>query len=104
MEHTVYLAAKAFIEEISPCLPKNKDSTDTIEDEDDDWTVDLTYLEELLDDEEVHEAIEYLPGDVLGKALALVNQVFWLFSSLLLMVANLFFRSDSLHKPGYILA
>ena len=57
MEHTVYLAAKAFIEEISPCLPKNKDSTDTIEDEDDDWTVDWTYLEELSGDEEVDEAI-----------------------------------------------
>jgi len=57
MEHTVFLAVKAFIEEISPCLPKNKDSTDTIEDEDDDWTVDWTYLEELSGDEEVDEAI-----------------------------------------------
>jgi len=57
MEHTVFLAVKAFIEEISPRLPKNKDSTDTIEDEDDDWTVDWTYLEELSGDEEVDEAI-----------------------------------------------
>ena len=48
MEHTVYLAAKAFIEEISPHSPKNKDSTDTIEDEDDDWTNQVCWLFSLL--------------------------------------------------------
>lgn len=97
MEHTVYLSAKAFVEEINPRTPKStqqaKKSSIFDDDDDDqgdeeemeedddleedgvDWTADWTYLESLGDDEEVDAVIEFLPGDVLGKVLALVNQV-----------------------------
>lgn len=88
MEHTVYLSAKAFIEEINPCKPKSvrstkkqtafvedKDEEDEEEDDEMDWTADWTYLESLNEDKEVDAVIEFLPGDVLGKVLALVNQV-----------------------------
>lgn len=95
MEHTVYLAAKAFVEEIGPKKPKSfvstKNGTVTVEEDDEDdeevpeeedgldWTADWTYLDSISDDEEVDKVFSYLPGDVLGKVLALVNQVFLLF-------------------------
>lgn len=89
MEHTVYLSAKAFIDAINPHPPKklkaltveDKDEDEDNEEEDElDWTADWNYLDSILDNEEVDLVIEFLPGDVLGKVLALVNQVFLSFS------------------------
>ena len=95
MEHTMHLASKAFLEEICPTPSQyrkntSKRTTDT-EKEDDEY--DLDEEDDLLDDEVawlaslVNEAaapeweeideleMDYDPGDLLGKVLALVNQV-----------------------------
>jgi hypothetical protein len=92
MEHTIYLAAKAFIDKVKPQTPKNKRSTqngtasvedvddddDDMDVDDDDWISDWNQLNELPDDEEVDDVVDFTAGDVLGKTLALVNQVFFL--------------------------
>jgi hypothetical protein len=84
MEHTIYLAAKAFIDKVKPQTRKNKTSTKNStasvedaddDDDDDDWISDWNQLEELPDDEEVDNVMDFTAGDVLGKTLALVNQV-----------------------------
>jgi hypothetical protein len=89
MEHTIYLAAKAFINKVKPQTPKNKRSTKNgtasvkdVDDDDDnmdvddgDWISDWNQLNELPDDEEVDDIVDFTAGDVLGKTLALVNQV-----------------------------
>jgi malonyl CoA-acyl carrier protein transacylase len=90
MEHTVYLSAKAFIEAVKPRAPMNKKSTkngtvsvedDAGEDIDDDntWTMDWVERNPIADDKEVDNIIDFSPGDVLGKVLALVNQVRFFF-------------------------
>ena len=91
MEHTIYLAAKAFIDKVKPQAPKNKKTTkngttsvedvdddddDEVDDSNDDWLMDWIQLNEVPDDEEVDDIVDFEAGDVLGKALALVNQVF----------------------------
>jgi hypothetical protein len=87
MEHTIYLAAKAFINKVKPQTPKNtrstKNSTASLEDADGDnddmdddnidWISDWNQLNDLPDDTEVDDIIEFTAGDVLGKTLALVN-------------------------------
>ena len=93
MEHTVYLAAKAFIETVKPRTPKAKKKTttkngtasveDVDEDEeeeenDDDWVVDWIQLDNVPDDEEIDDIVDFEAGDVLGKTLALVNQACFL--------------------------
>jgi len=111
MEHTIYLAAKAFIEKVKPQTPKNKRSTknsrasveDTDHDNDDmdnddDWVSDWIHLNEHPDEEEVDEIVDFIAGDVLRKTLALVNQVslfsFVLFSLLTSMVIDVCFSSS----------
>ena len=89
MEHTVYLSAKAFIEVVGSCASKNKSTKDgTVpvegevhEDEEDiydneDWLADWSKLTDIPDEEEVDDVVDFTAGDVLGKILALVNQVF----------------------------
>lgn len=89
MEHTVVLGASAFLQEISPSFPRNKRSTRkgtvTVEDVDDEegddeddeeWLADWEALDDIPDDEEVDEPVDFTAGDVLGKALAMINQVF----------------------------
>lgn len=100
MEHTVYLAAKAFIEEVKPRAPKtakNKGTTkngaastedlddsdnndqvynDNNDDDNDDWVLDWAKLDEIPVEQEIDDIVNFTAGDVLGKALALVNQVF----------------------------
>lgn len=86
MEHTVHLAAKAFIEAVSP----NKSKKATVEDtndaddaddndgdskDDEDWTADWADIENVLDGVDIDPAIEFLPGDILSKVLTLINQV-----------------------------
>jgi hypothetical protein len=93
MEHTIYLAAKAFIDKVKPQTPKNKRSTkhgtasvegmdgnddNDMDDDDNDWISDWNQLTELPDDEEVDDIVEFTAGDALGKTLALVNQVCFL--------------------------
>jgi hypothetical protein len=78
MEHTIYLAAKAFIDKVKPQTPKNKriaddDSDDEVDNDTDNWISDWNQLDELLDDEEVDDIVDFTAGDVLGKTLALVN-------------------------------
>jgi hypothetical protein len=90
MEHTIYLAAKAFIDKVKPQIPRNKRSTkngtasvedvdddddDNVDDDNDDWVSDWIQLDDLPDDEEVDDVVDFTAGDVLGKTLALVNQV-----------------------------
>jgi hypothetical protein len=89
MEHTVVLGAQSFLDEISPRAPGSKQSTKggtvTVEDAgdgdgeqddpDEDWTLDWDVLEMVPDDAEVDDQVDFTPGDALGKALALINQV-----------------------------
>jgi hypothetical protein len=42
---------------------------------DNDWILDWNQLNELPDDKEVEDVVDFTAGDVLGKTLALVNQV-----------------------------
>lgn len=82
MEHTVYLAAKAFVQEISPKQPSSVRSTHkgtvTVEDVEDkeedeaeedglDWTADWTYLESIPDGEEVDEVLHVFQEMCLGR-------------------------------------
>lgn len=67
MEHTVHLAAKAFIEELNTAARKKRKKSNNDEDEDEetpDW-----------DDDEFKELVDFVAGDVLGKVLGFVNQV-----------------------------
>jgi hypothetical protein len=79
MEHTIYLAAKAFIDKGKPQTPQNKriaddeDDDDKVDDDTDNWISDWNQLDELLDDKEVDNIVDFTAGDVLGKPLALVN-------------------------------
>ncbi|RDB17035.1 hypothetical protein Hypma_002043 [Hypsizygus marmoreus] len=83
MEHVVYLAAKDFIEAINPTKSKSKcttrNGTAAIEDDknkedDKDWTVDWTMLDELLERQEIDDSVDFEAGDVIGKILAFINQ------------------------------
>jgi hypothetical protein len=89
MEHTVVLGTSAFLQEISPSFLHNKRSTRkgtvTVEDVDDEegddeddeeWLADWEALDDVADDEEVDEPVNFTAGDVLGKALAMIDQVF----------------------------
>ena len=90
----MHLASKAFIEEICPMpsryKPKKapKSTTDTVQDdeeyddeEDDLLNDEVAWLASLVDegaapeDEEIDDEMDFDPGDLLGKVLALVNQV-----------------------------
>jgi hypothetical protein len=89
MEHILHLGAKAFIEAICPTPPssqkqKQKDE-DEDEGEDEDEDLDEKWLSgfiETIEGEEIDEAVDFEPGDVLEKLLAFINQV-----SLLLLSA-----------------
>ena len=86
MEHTMHLASKAFIEDICP-VPSHykqkkasKSTTDTVQD-DKEYDDEVAWLASLVDegaapeDEEIDDEMDFDPGDLLGKVLALVNQV-----------------------------
>lgn len=84
MEHTVHLAAQDFIQTINPTsrLRKtNKATAGEVDGDDgeassaDDWTADWEELENISDDEEVDDTITFQPGDLLGKAIALITQI-----------------------------
>jgi hypothetical protein len=94
MEHTISLASKAFIEAICPTpsrYEKGKSRTahhgigsegeDWDEGDDDDDNEELSWLASLANDTpadaktEVDENMDFDPGDLLGKLLALINQV-----------------------------
>lgn len=101
MEHTLHLAAKDFIETTCPTPSRYKkkksaaaakassttkkggvvieeiDEEEAAEDEetieaDHEW---LEALADTVDGQEVDEAVDFEPGDVFGKILALINQV-----------------------------
>lgn len=87
-EHVVHLGAKDFILAVNPtaCQAKKRSTrtapADQAEDEDadeDELEVDTDWmlqgLESALDDEDLDTATDFEPGDVLGKALALIKQV-----------------------------
>lgn len=95
MEHTIHLGAKSFIEAICPTparlrkakvsnvsesVPGNRKATvEDVEDEsellseDDDWIYED--LPSPGNEVEVDDPVDFDPGDLLGKVLALVNQV-----------------------------
>src|ERR1700683_2336700 len=93
MEHTTHLASKAFLEEICPTPShykrkakstadtSNEDDGDDFEEEDDLLADEVAWLASLVneaaapEDEEVDEDMDFDPGDLLGKVLALINQV-----------------------------
>jgi hypothetical protein len=97
MKYTIYLAAKAFIDKVKPQMLRNKRSTknstasvkdvddddsDNMDDDNDDWVLDWIQLDDLLDDEEMNNIVDFTTGDVLGKTLALINQVAYISSIL----------------------
>ena len=43
--------------------------------DDENWVLDWTQLTDIPEDEEIDDTIDFTAGDVLGKTLALVNQV-----------------------------
>jgi hypothetical protein len=51
----------------------SKDADD--DDEEEEWVVEWNRLDVIPDEEAVDEEINFEPGDTLGKALALINQV-----------------------------
>ncbi|THG95518.1 hypothetical protein EW026_g6148 [Hermanssonia centrifuga] len=83
MEHIMHLGAKAVIDAIcpNPAFRKvknvedsnNDDTKDDGDDDDNEWIA--VAEEEVPDDEEVNEAVDFDAGDLLGKILAFVNQV-----------------------------
>ncbi|KAG6903744.1 hypothetical protein DXG01_015214, partial [Tephrocybe rancida] len=77
MEHTIHLGAKAFIEALNPTIGKKKTQA-TVEDDDssgDDDDFDWDQLEAVPNNNEIDEPINFDPGDVLGKVLALITQI-----------------------------
>jgi hypothetical protein len=91
MEHTMHLGSKAFLEEICPTPSrykwKAKSATNKEADEEEDfeddpllddeveWLASLVNEAAALEDEEIDEDMDFDPSDLLGKVLALVNQV-----------------------------
>ncbi|KAI0026790.1 hypothetical protein K488DRAFT_64477 [Vararia minispora EC-137] len=116
-EHIVHLGGKAFILAIGPVSPRSlehntaegADDDDIAEgDEEDDSDIEdenvnplLDGLDAALDAEEVDDVVEYDAGDVLGKALALVNQVcvcFYIYNIIAWKVAGEFVRPKNITK------
>lgn len=104
MEHTVHLGARAFIEGIYPSKQKSSkakkakhgdddedvdsdpEDPDAIEDEDtegeeegeSEGVDEFAWMDEhdaIPDDDDSDEPVDFEPGDLLGKVLALINQV-----------------------------
>jgi hypothetical protein len=96
MEHTMHLASKAFLEEICPTPSHYKrkgkpkptmdmgkegddeydfDTEDDLLDDETAWLASLVNEAAAPEDEEINDDMDYDPGDLLGKVLALVNQV-----------------------------
>jgi len=82
IEHTIHLGAAAFVKAVGPKMKNwTKNRTASVEDADDEgdddeeWVADWNRLDVIPDEEAVDEEINFEPGDTLGKALALVNQV-----------------------------
>jgi hypothetical protein len=90
MEHTTHLASKAFLEEICPTPSRYKRKAKSAVNEDADeenfeddpllddevaWLASLVNEAAAPEDEEIDEEMDFDPGDLLGKVLALVNQV-----------------------------
>ena len=90
MEHTMHLASKAFIEEICPTPSRYKrkrapkppdtgldDDEYDLDEEDNEvaWLASLVDETAAPEDEEIDDEHDFDPGDLLGKVLALVNQV-----------------------------
>jgi hypothetical protein len=81
IEHTIHLGAAAFVKAVGPKMKNwTKNHTASVEDadeEDDDeeWVADWNKLDVTPDEEAIDEEINFEPGDTLGKALALINQV-----------------------------
>ena len=83
MEHILHLGAKAFLSDICPSPSQFKRSRagraieedeDTMEElGDEGWNI-------TAEDEEVDDVEDFEPGDLLGKVLALITQVFTKFA------------------------
>jgi len=116
MEHTIYLAAKVFIDKVKPQTLKNKkltkngtafvedadDDNNDVDDDNNDWISDWNQLSELPDNKEVDDVVDFTAGDVFGKTLALVNQVLsFSFAPFPLLTYNIFMlllkQSSTLH-------
>ncbi|GLB42145.1 putative hAT family C-terminal dimerisation region [Lyophyllum shimeji] len=91
MEHIVHLGAKAFIEALHPKKFKikktakrgtavaedsdtNDDNDDEEDEEDEEWTADWAVMDNLPEGQEIDEPIDFDPGDLIGKVLAMINQ------------------------------
>lgn len=92
MEHTLHFLLKACIEEICPTLswykkkkPQKAEEDDEFEEDDEEWDCEVTWLANLVNDapaaegEAIDEDMDYDLGNLLGKVLALVNQVRFFF-------------------------
>jgi len=115
MEHTIQLSTKAFINAVNPQAPKNKRSTkngtvsvedvedeDGIDDNEAEWLSDWLREEEEPDEQEPDDdVVDFTAGDILGKALALINQVY-LFDPLIFHAKFSTCRFTLLLKPSNI--
>ena len=82
IEHTIHLGVAAFVKAVGPKMKSwTKNHTASVEDADDEddndeeWVVDWNQLDVIPSEELIDEEINFEPGDTLGKALALINQV-----------------------------
>ena len=82
IEHTIHLGVAMFVKAVGPktknwmknCTASVEDADDE-DDDDEEWVVDWNRLDVIPDEEAIDEEINFEPGDMLGKALALINQV-----------------------------
>ena len=109
MEHTIYLAAGDFIKAVGPKTKTwNKSRTASVEDDDEDdkdeedWAADWNKLDLLPDEQAVDDEVDFTAGDMLGKALALVNQVTHFFFSISSFLRHII-RSVLPRRPRLIL-
>lgn len=83
-EHILHLAANAFVETVYPALSGARENgkTATVEDVDEDGDDDSEWRSDINDDGDGNsdDSVDFEAGDVLSKALGLINQVGPLFS------------------------
>ena len=78
MKHALHLAAGAFLQEIYPNsqFKRSSDNTEPGDENNGDWVNAMQSEEAGVEEELDEEGEDFDPGNLLGKVLALINQVF----------------------------
>ena len=78
MEHALHLAAGAFLQEIYPNahFRKSSDNTEISDEDSNDWMNAMQSKGTGVEKKDLNEEEDFDPSDLLGKILALINQVF----------------------------